>query len=57
MSEGPNSRVPEACIVHLTTENKGRWHRVMAAAVLATGDRLYAFFDGLQPCYIHLPWL
>lgn len=51
MSGGADGHVSEACIVHLTAENRTGWHRVMAAAVLATGDRLYAFFDGLQPCY------
>jgi hypothetical protein len=38
----------ESCIINLTTENKDRWNKLMAAAVHATGHRLYAILDGIQ---------
>ena len=48
MTDGSDGNNPEACIIHLTAENKDRWNKLMAAAVLATGHRLYAFLDGIR---------
>lgn len=47
MADGSHGNNYEACIIHLTAENKDRWNKLMAAAVLATGHRLYAFLDGI----------
>ena len=53
MSEGVDSQRSKICIVQLRASSKDRWHRLMAAAVLATGDRLYVLFDGMRSATRH----
>ena len=54
MADGSDGDNVEACIIHLTAENKDRWNRLMAAAVLATGHRLYAFLDGILKPHLYV---
>ena len=48
MAEDHQNDTADVCIVHLTSSSKDRWNKIMAAAVLATGHRLYALFEGLR---------
>lgn len=53
MADGSGDNA-EACIIHLTADNKDRWNKLLAAAVLATGHRLYAFLDGILSLHLYI---
>ena len=54
MADGSDGDNVEACIVQLTAESKDRWSKLVAAAVLATGRRLYAFLDGILNPHLYI---
>ena len=54
MADGDVGDNVEACMIQLTAESKDRWNKLMAAAVLATGHRLYAFLDGILNPHLYI---